>query len=110
MSIRRLNGSKFKWLQGFTMLFDNHTTYYVSDNLKNKIYLLNDDWSYVNQASFNQPAYMLTVDKNIYIAANENIFKADKNLNILKQYNHSGFIPSYRGIYNRCKSPINSRF
>ena len=82
------------------MLFDNHTTYYVSDNLKNKIYLLNDDWSYVNQASFNQPAYMLTVDKNIYIAANENIFKTDKNLNILKQYNHSGFIPSYRGIYH----------
>jgi hypothetical protein len=81
------------------MLIDDNTTYYVSD-FNGTIFILNDSWEYIDQKSFIKPAYMLTFDQYIYIAADKNISKTDKYLNILNQYNYSGETPSYRGIYH----------
>jgi len=97
ISITSLNGNIFSMLQGFGMMCDFNTSYYVVDYTGNKIYTLDDNYKYVSMTTFTSPTYMTNVNSSLYIAGQSNIWKTDKYLNILMVYTESG--AKYRGIY-----------
>jgi hypothetical protein len=70
------------------------------DTVANKVYILNDNWSYISYKTFTRPTYMITIGSSIYMTGDINIWKLDKELNILIQYNSTeSTFPFYRGIY-----------
>jgi hypothetical protein len=73
-----------------------NTLYYVGDTEASRVYILNNDWSYVSYKNFTYPAYMITIGSSIYMTGSLNIWKLDKDLNILIKYSSNLF---YRGIY-----------
>ncbi len=81
------------------MMIDFNITYYITDNIGSIIYLLNDNYDYITKKSFSQPAFIVTMNSNLYISGDRNIWKTDKYLNILQTHSESG---SYRGIYYNC--------
>ncbi len=83
---------------GFGFYSSCNASYYVMDSSAGRVYNLNDDWSYVSYKDFTNPAHMITIENSIYMTGNTNIWKLDKDLNILIQYNSIGGT-SYRGIY-----------
>jgi hypothetical protein len=87
-----------KWL-GSAMFTPSNSYYYVSSNALNKIFILNESWSYVSSKVFPSPAYFSTIGNSLYATGNINIWKLDPNLNILIQFNATGTSPNYRGIY-----------
>ena len=68
----------------------------MSFNSRIQKIILNDSHGYVTEKTFPQATYMLTMNSNLYITGDDNIWKTDKNLNILITYNGSG--ASYRDI------------
>ena len=87
------------------MIVSTNTTYYVTDNTLNRIYILNDQWVYIGNKSFYYPMYISTIDNYLYITGKQNIWKTDKDLNVLIQYNNSS--AGYYGIcYNTAKNLI----
>jgi hypothetical protein len=93
------------WTLGFGMMVDLNVTYYVADFSGNTIYILNDEWKYLTSKSFPNPAYMVTIDNNLYIICNSYLYKTDKYLNKLDTYQPSSS-PSYRGIYYNSTSQL----
>jgi hypothetical protein len=90
----------FEQLHGFGMINDvNTSNYYVTDPEGSKIYMFDDNWDYINYKTYFKPVYILTINETVYITGIFNIYKADKNLNIIKQYNAPGS-PYYNGIYH----------
>jgi DNA-binding beta-propeller fold protein YncE len=83
---------------GFGFYSSCNTLYYVMDSSAGRVYILNDDWSYVSYKNFSNPAHMITISNSVYMTGNTNIWKFDKDLNILFQYNSTGGT-SFRGIY-----------
>jgi hypothetical protein len=75
----------FNWLIGFGFSSSCNTSYYVIDHGASRVYILNDDWSYVSYKNFAYPAYMITIGSSIYMAGGLNIWKLDEELNILIQ-------------------------
>ena len=109
-TITTLNGNKFSWLVGFGMYSSSNTTYYyVMDNRSCKVYILNDEWSFISFTlyspgsgffQFDRPNDMITIGNSLYLIGDSNIYQLDKNLNILKKY-QSVRDTRYRGIsYN----------
>ena len=95
----KFNSTNFVGLSGFGMLHSSCiSSYYVTDYSANKIYILNEDWSYVSFKTFTWPTYMISVGTNLYMTGPENVWKLDKNLNILIEYNSTGLV-WHRGIY-----------
>ena len=97
-----LNGITFSFLLGFEFSSSCNASYYVMDSGADKVYILNDDWSYVTYKTFTRPAYMITIGSSIYMTGGVNIWKLDKDLNILIQYNSyvtAPDNPGYRGMY-----------
>ena len=94
---RTLNntGNSFNWFKNLTI---GTATLYLLDNSDNKISILDENWMYLRNVSFNSPAYMVKKDYILYISADTTIFKTDQNLNTLSQYNGSSS-SKYRGIY-----------
>ena len=90
---------------GFGMMIDFNVTYYVADFRGNTIFILNDEWKYLTSKSFSNPAYMITIDNNLYIVCNSYLYKTDKYLNILNTYQPTSS-PSYRGIYYNSTSRL----
>jgi hypothetical protein len=91
---------KFNSILGFGFSFSCNASYYVIDHGASRAYILNDDWSYVSYKNFTNPAYMISIGSSIYMTGSSNIWKLDKELNILIQYNSTGSTsPLYRGIY-----------
>jgi hypothetical protein len=80
------------------MLISTNTTYYITDSGCNLIYILNDGWEQITTKSFKSPAYMATSSSNVYITGDFNIWKTDKDLNVLAQHNNTDN-PNYRGVY-----------
>jgi hypothetical protein len=78
------------------MMCDFNTSYYIIDLSTDTIFVLNDNYGYITKKSFSEPAFMIAINASLYITGDENIWKTDKNLNVLKTYNESG---RYRGIY-----------
>jgi hypothetical protein len=68
----------------------------MSFNSRIQKIILNDSYGYVTEKTFPQATYMLTMNSNLYITGDDNIWKTDKNLNILITYNGSGSV--YRDI------------
>jgi hypothetical protein len=95
--ITTFNGNKFDGLTGFYS--SCNASYYVVDNGAKRVHILNDDWSYVSYKNFSNPNYIIKIDSSLYLTGNTNIWKLDKDLNILIQYTSTGIYPNYRGIY-----------
>ena len=84
---------------GSAMFTPSNSYYYFSDNALNKIFILNESWSYVSSKVFPSPAYFSTIGNSLYATGNRNIWKLDQNLNILTKHTEFGTFPRYRGIY-----------
>ena len=66
-----------------------------------RVFIFNDQWSFISFKAFDSPAYMISIDNSLYMTGDYNIWKPDQDLNILIQYNSTGDWPGYRGIsYN----------
>jgi hypothetical protein len=99
--INTLNRSKIIYLQGFGMMVDFNTSYYIMDELANRTYLLNDNYDYVTDRTFTFPQYMVTINSILFITGKSNIWKTDKYLNVLFTHTESGGA-NYNGIYYNC--------
>ena len=93
------NGESFGWLVGFGMYSSPDAIYYyVMDRAANKVYILNDNWSFVSFKTFYEPSYMITVENSLYMTGEWNLWKLDLNLNVLIQYTATVTV-WYRGLY-----------
>ena len=97
-----LNGNSFGYLVGFGIYSSSNTVYYyVMDDGDGKVYILNDDWSFISVKTFTNPAYMISIGSSLYMTGTYNIWKVDQDLNILINYNPTGGDPDYLGLsYN----------
>ncbi len=93
-NITAFNGMNFNWLIGFGFSSSCNTSYYVIDHGASRVYILNDDCSYVSYKNFTYPAYMITIGSSIYMTGNTYIWKLYKDLNFLIQYSSSPFCNS----------------
>ena len=100
-AITQLNGNSFGQVVGFGMYSSNNTTYYyVMEYSYGKVYTLNDQWSFISFKVFTNPCFMINIGNSLYMTGDYNVWKLDKDLNIMINYNPGGY-PVYRGIsYN----------
>jgi hypothetical protein len=85
---------------GFGMSSSNPIQYYVTHFSQDKIFVFDENWNYVsNKSSFLNVNYMIPVGNYFYITGKYNIWKTDKQLNVLFQYNSNGSSPHYVGLY-----------
>ena len=96
-TINKYSGISFSYLVGFGYLVDSNTTHYVLDWSGNKIIIFDENWQYLTFQSFNNPAFMISVNNGLYISANNFIYKTDKYLNKTNQYYSAS--AGYRGLY-----------
>ena len=92
----------FSGLEGFGYLDDSNKTYYVMDYFANRIIIFDSNWQYLTFQSLDAPSYMITVNNNLYISSDNNVFKTDKYLNIISQYN--SVAAGYLGLYYNSSS------
>ena len=78
-----LNGTSFSWLISFGMYLSYKISYYAIDFVENKVYILNDKWSFVSSKTFAYPVQMITIGTSLYMSGDSNIWKLDDNLNVL---------------------------
>ena len=99
-TINEFNGMKFGELRGFGMYSSTNTTYYYVLDYWRGVYILNDQWSFISFKEFYSPQYMINIGNSLYMTGWDNVWKVDKDLNILRNYN-PGQAPFNRGIsYN----------
>ena len=97
-TFNQLNGNSFGGLNGFGMYSSTNTTfYYVMDYYKG-VYILNDEWSFISSKYFTYPFNMIPINNSHYMTGRDNVWKLDKDLNILISFNPTGAYPVYRGI------------
>jgi DNA-binding beta-propeller fold protein YncE len=106
LNLIKFNGLNFSSAFGFAMFSPSNSYYYVSDMGLDKIFILNESWSYVSFKNFNNPGYFTTIGNSLYVTGKTNIWKLDENLNIFIQYNATGTAPDYRGIYFNCTNNL----
>jgi hypothetical protein len=83
------------------MMAGFNTSYYVMDYVANIIFLLNDNYGYMNKKSFSKPTYILTIGSSLYITGDNDIWKTDESLNVLRKYS-SQSSAQYRVMYFNC--------
>ena len=88
---------------GFGYLVGTNTTYYAIDWSGNKIIIFDENWRYLTYKIFSGSVYMITVNNNLYISGDNNVYKTDKYLNIITRYN---YIAYFRGLYYNSSSNI----
>ena len=94
------NGNAFGWYFGFGMYSSSGTVYYYVMDY-NKVFILNDQWEFISFKVFTYPSKMISIENSIYMTGDYNVWKVDKDLNILINYNPGGNTPNYVGIsYN----------
>ena len=100
-TINQFNGNSFGWLAGFGMYSSNNTTYYyLLDCGAGKVFILNDQWSFISSKVFCRPFNMISINNSLYMTGQWHIWKVDQDLNILINYDPGGH-PDYHGIsYN----------
>ena len=85
---------------GFGMKSSNPIRYYVTNSVKNKIYVFDENWNFVlARTSFSFVNYIVPVGNYCYITGNSNLWKTDEQFNKLIQYNSTGSSPVYFGLY-----------
>jgi hypothetical protein len=69
----------------FAMIQHNskNTRYYILGI--DAIYVLNDEYKYISEKSFNFPTQLKIIGNNLYIVGDSNICKTDRDLNVLIQ-------------------------
>ena len=98
--INQFNGTSFGGLIGFGMYSSGTVYYYVMDYGANKVFILNEQWSFISFKVLTNPSYMINIGNSLYMTGNLNVWKVDKDLNILINYNPAGY-PYHRGLsYN----------
>ena len=98
-NITQLNGNSFSWLVGFGMFSSSGTVYYyVMDYVANKVFILNDQWSFISSKVFYNPAYIINIGNSLYMTGDYNVWKVDQDLNILINCEPIGDNPGYTGI------------
>ena len=76
----------------------NQTLYYVTNYANGLIFAFDENWNNLfNKSSFASAVYIAVRDDILYISGQANIWKTDKDLNVLIQYNTVG--TPYYGIY-----------
>jgi hypothetical protein len=95
-NITGFSGSSFSALYGFGVHSSFNTSYFVIDNGADKVYILKDDLSFFSHKNISKPFNLVTVGSSIYITGDSNIWKFDKDFNLLVQQNTTS---PYRGIY-----------
>ena len=103
-NITSYNGSNFYSLIGFGSFPGRNTIYYALDWAAHRIIMFDKNWQYLNYKSFLNPANMIRINNTLYITSQNYIYKTDKYLNLIQQYNATGSAPSYRGIYYNWKN------
>ena len=100
-TFNQINGNSFRYLGGFGMYSSPDTVfYYIMDYWDDKVFILNDDLSFITSKSFYYPYYMISIGNSLYMTGYSNVWKVDKDLNILINSN-PGTYPWYMGIsYN----------
>ena len=74
------NRGSFVWLVGFEIM---NSLLYVIDHTGYKVFILDDNWSYISSKSFNGPPfYMIKAENSLYMTGQNNIWKLDKDLKL----------------------------
>jgi hypothetical protein len=92
----------FNQLYGFDFFVDSNVTYHyaINYNVPGSILKYSSDWEYLGIAptTITWPVFIKTIDNDIYVAADNNVFKTDKNLTVVNSINfHANH---FRGIYH----------
>jgi hypothetical protein len=105
-NITSYDGYNFTSLIGFGLIDgEEKSTYYAIDWSESRVIIFNEKWKYKSYKYFKNPANMIRHEDSIFITAQYSLFKTDKKLNIIQQYNCSeGTNPSYRGIMFNSKN------
>ena len=98
----QLYENSFGNLIGFGMYISLNTTYYyVMDVGTSKVYIFNDEWSFISFKTITAPCNMISIGNSLYMTGVYNVWKVDKDLNFLINYQPNGNYPVYRGMsYN----------
>ena len=103
-TINQFNGNAFNGLRGFELYSSPDTVYYyVMDWGASKVFILNDQWSFISSKVFTYLHNMISIGNSLYMIGSDNVWKLDQDLNILINYNPDvyPFSPEYTGIsYN----------
>jgi hypothetical protein len=92
---------------GFGMSSSNPIQYYVTHYPQGKIFVFDEDWNYVsNKSSFLNVNYMIPVCNYFCITGRYKIWKTDKQLNVLFQYNSNDSSPHYVGLYHNSTNDL----
>ena len=100
-TINQFNGNAFNGLRGFELYSSPDTVYYyVMDWGASKVFILNDQWSFISSKIFTYLHNMISIGNSLYMIGSDNVWKLDEDLNILIN-NNPGCTPYYAGIsYN----------
>jgi hypothetical protein len=82
---------------GIEEIVDINTTYYVANYGLNHVVIYNEFWEYQTYKTLAGCALIKAVGEELYVAANDYIYKTDKNVNQIKSFANSG--ATYRGLY-----------
>ena len=98
-SITTLNGHGY-WAYAFSMLVSANTTYYVTVSADSGyiVFILNDEYQYIGSRSFPNVHYIITIGSYLYITGEYNIWKTDKDVNVLIPYG-ANVAHDYWGLY-----------
>ena len=101
-TIYKLKRNPFGSFVSFGMYSSPNATYYYVMGGNNEVFVLNDQWSLISSKTKTFPfSYnMINIGNSLYMTGFDNVWKLDKDLNILINYNSSDS-PYYYGIsYN----------
>ncbi len=92
--------------QGFGMKTSNPIQFYITNYVESKIFIFDEDWNYASNKPFKKVNYMISIENFFWITGDVNIWKTDEELNILIQYNSTGYNFGYSGLYFNSKSNL----
>ena len=72
--------------------------YYVTDSEWNKINIFDENWNFINSKTYPFPHNIATINNTLFITSENSIYKTDKNLILIHQYNATNS-PRYYGMY-----------
>jgi hypothetical protein len=97
MSINSFSGTSFTGSYGFGVICDVNITYYSLDMVEKYIIKYDENWQYLDNKAIDEPINVITVDKELFVAARDAIMRLDRNMNQL--YSHGNSNSNYGGSY-----------
>jgi hypothetical protein len=100
--LKSFSNQGFNQLHGFDFFIDSNVTYHYAINYNGPGCILkySSDWEYLGMVTTTMtwPVYIKTIGNDIYIAADNTIFKTDKNLTVINSIDFFSY--HFRGIYH----------